>query len=340
MRFFVSHRSATLVFGSAFLLAVLVLAGCSPAPDPWKQAKEGQKRILTTFVPLYCLTHAIAGDDAYVACLLTAEGPHEYEFSPTDGVKARKADLLIYNGLGLDDKFVKRISASQPANTTLSMLNVGGTLPESLLRDMGEEDEHDHQDHKDHKDHKHDGHHHEAFDPHVWLGPEQAMAMVDAIAKKMADVDFNHKDGYAKRAAQLTDELKKLHEYGKDKFKNKKNRRVLSMHDSFGYFADGFGLESAGSIQAQPNVNPDAARLSELAQRCRKKNVGAITYEPQYSKAQAELLQQQLTKLGLDVRLAEFDPIETAEGKDGNPDPKIYLETMRANIDKLDKALP
>jgi hypothetical protein len=59
-----------------FLLFGIWLMGCSPAPDFWKEAKEGQKRILVSFPPLYCITHAIAGEDAYVLCMLTSQGPH------------------------------------------------------------------------------------------------------------------------------------------------------------------------------------------------------------------------------------------------------------------------
>src|SRR5207248_11297581 len=55
-----------IVFGIGF-------AGCSRPPDPWKEAKAGQKHVLVTFPPLYSLTHAIAGDDAYVLCFLSTQ---------------------------------------------------------------------------------------------------------------------------------------------------------------------------------------------------------------------------------------------------------------------------
>ncbi len=322
------------------LLAALLLAagaaftGCSKPPDAWKAAREGQKHLLVTFPPLYCLAHAVAGDDAYALCFLSTTGPHEYQFNPIDAVKARGADLIISNGLGLDDTFIARLNNK---SAKVPVLEAGEAIPEDLLLPMDDHDEDDHG--KEEKGHHH---HHGANDPHVWLGPPQAMAMADAIAKKLAEIDPPHAEGYAKRAAELKGRLRKLHEDGRERLAGKKNRKVLTMHESMSYFAKAFGLETVGSIQIRPGDDPDAARIGRLEKVCRDKGVAVVTYEPQYPRAQSELLQSQLRSRGLDVRLAEFDPLETAPlGPDGvNPAPGYYLDKMRANVDNLAKALP
>src|SRR5437867_4108085 len=90
-------------------LPLLYMSGCTPAPDFWTEAKPGQKKILVSFPPLYCITHAVAGEDAYVLCLLTTEGPHDYDGAPTDALKVGEADLVISNGLGLDDAFIDKM---------------------------------------------------------------------------------------------------------------------------------------------------------------------------------------------------------------------------------------
>ncbi len=334
------HRRHFVWILGGMLLLGIGFVGCTRAPDPWKDAKTGQQRVLVTFPPLYCLTHAVAGDDAYVLCYLSSVGPHEYEFNPVDAVKAQGANLLIHNGLNLDDEFVKKIKARQK----LDILSVGATLPKDMLQPLGDDDDDDEHDKKDKKDKdKHEKeeehHHHGAVDPHIWLGPPQAMAISDAIAKKLGEIDLSHAEGYTKRAGELKEKLAKLHEEGKERFKHKKNKKVLTMHDSFGYFAKAFGLEVAGSIEPQPNVPPDHARLAKLA---KLKNFFVITFEPQYPKKQAEMLRDYLKRNGLDVRLTEFDPLETAPlGPDGvNPAPTFYFEKMRENIDNLAKALP
>jgi zinc transport system substrate-binding protein len=326
------HRQLIWVFGG--LLLVFGLTACTRAPDPWKNAKTGQQRILVTFPPLYALTHAVAGDDAYVLCLVTNEDPHEYQFSPVDTIKAKGANLLILNGLELDTGFAKKITRQ-----AVPTLDVGAVLPKDMLLPLGKDDDDD--DHK-HDDKEADHHHHGAHDPHIWLGPPQAIAMVDIIARKLAEIDSAHADGYTKRAAGVKDQLHKLHAEGKERFKDKKNKKVLTMHDSFGYFAKAFGLEVAGSIQPIPSQDPDAARLAKLDEMCKKQHVGVITFEPMRNDAQPKLLEKRLKERGLDVRLTEFDPLETASvGPDGvNPSPTYYFDKMRANIDNLAKALP
>jgi zinc transport system substrate-binding protein len=321
----VNRRTVARLAGILLLAMGVTSAGCSRPADPWKAAKEGQKRVLVSFPPLYCLTSAVAGDDAFVLCFLNTEDPHEYKFSSVDGIKAKSADLLIHNGLGLDDKFVERLVAL----TKVKTLNVGDALPDEMLMDLGQGHDDGHQ-------------HHGSHDPHIWLGPPQAMKIADAIAGELAKLDPTHKEGYNKRAAKLKDDLKKLQADGQARFKEKKSRKVVTLHDSMGYFAKAFGLEVAGTIQIEPHQDADPGRLALLEKLCRDQGVNVITYEPQYKKNQPEIIQKQLKNRGLAIELAPFEPIETAPlAKDSvNPDPGYYMEKMRANIDNLAKALP
>ena len=114
-----------------FRLTILTFAfmGCAKTPNFWVDAKPNQKKILVSFPPLYAFTHAVAGDDAYVVCMLTTQGPHDYDGAPTDLFKVNKADLFIYNGLTLDDEFVRKMLVSHK-NKSLVTLNVGEVLEE------------------------------------------------------------------------------------------------------------------------------------------------------------------------------------------------------------------
>src|SRR5262249_35844667 len=99
------------------------------------------------------------------------------------------------------------------------------------------------------------------------------------------------------------------------------------------------------SIQL-PGGEPDAGKLAEIADRCIKENVRVIATEPQYPAAAAEKVRDYLRKnKNYDVKLVEFDPIETADPAklmDGatSLDKDYYLTTMRRNIENLAKSLP
>jgi zinc transport system substrate-binding protein len=322
----------------ALSLFGLVLPGCTPAPNFWTEAKSGQKKVLVSFPPLYSITHAVAGDSAYVLCLLTTHGPHEYDGAATDLFKVNKADLFIYNGLTLDDTFADKMMRNHK-NQALAILNVGKVL---------EEKHHDlliHEEHEPGKDKKEaePAHQHGEHDPHVWLGPPQAIAMTRIIAGELIAIDPVNKKGYQDRAAKFIDELTKLEAHGKAAFKDKKNKKIITMHEAFDYFAKAFDIDIVESIQKRPGTDPDAATMARLVALCQEKKVALIAVEPQYSTSQAETLQATLKGKGLDVKIVTLDPLETAplaEGSKVNPDPGYYLKKMRANIDTLAKALP
>ena len=311
------------------LLSLLAFGGCSTPPDSWKGAKPGQKRVLVSFAPLYSLTTAIAGDDAYVNCFLTGDnGPHGYGFTPQDRPKLRGADLLISNGLQLDNDFINKLNATRPP---VPELRVGEVIPKELLHVVDED-----------AVKAEGGHVHGIYDPHIWLGPAHAVAVAEKIAAKLGEIDPEHKSGYERRAAELITKIRAMHEDGKAKLAGKKNRNLVTMHESMHYFADAFDLTVVGAIQKQPGQDPDAAAFAQLERLCRDKQVAAIAVEPQYSQGQAEQLRKQLTRRGLDVKLVEFDPLETAPAAPGstNPNPDYYLNGMRRNLDNLAKALP
>jgi zinc transport system substrate-binding protein len=334
-------RRSYVIIMLCLTLLPFTLVSCGKTPNFWVEAKPNQKKILVSFPPLYAFTHAVAGDDAYVLCMLTTQGPHDYDGAPTDLFKVNKADLFIYNGLTLDDQFVDKMKLNHK-NQALVMLNVGAVLEKK--HDQKKDDhlllegvqEHDHGDGEKHK--------HGEHDPHVWLGPKQAIEMTTIIAAKLAEIDPAKKKGYEERAGKFIDELKDLEKYGKAAFKAKKNKKIITMHEAFDYFADAFDVKIVETIQKKPGMDPDSVSRAKLAKLCRDKDgPRVIAVEPQYSRAQADALQTTLKQDGIDVEIVTLDPLETADipsGKMFNPDPGYYLKKMRENIDTLSKALP
>lgn len=309
----------------SLVLLVPMLQGCTSAKDPWDAAKPGQRRVLATFPPLYSMTQAIAGEDAYVLSLLSNVGPHDAKDNPSDMFKLRRAELVVMNGLGLDDRFMDLLIRGS-MNKTLRVLKAGDAVPEQDRQDAP----------------KHEDHSHGKYDPHVWLGPPQAIVMVRAIAEQLGQLDPAHKSGYDRRADALVAELEKLHQHGLALLEGKKNRCLVTTHESLCYFARAFNLDLKGSLQTQPGVDPDPARLAQLAEMCKKHDVRVIAIEPQYDAKLARTLQKHLAFDGRQVQLAEIDTLETAPlaPDSANPEPDFYLRTMRANIEAIARALP
>ena len=312
----------------------LSVASCSRPPEYWKEAKPGQIKVLVTFPPLYAITYAIAGEDAYVLSMLSGQGPHGYEGAATDVFKVNDADLLIYNGLTLDDDFVGRMLRTHQ-NRKLSRLNVGQVLKKED-DDLIQKNKHKH-DHGDGKPCLHGPH-----DPHIWLGPKQATAMARIIAAKLGELDPVKKDKFAQRAKAFGEKMSEIQTYGKKAFDgiDKENRNILTMHEALEYFAEAFDFKIVGSFQLRPGMDADPVAMSQLAAIVKEKNVRVIAVEPQYSSAQAEVLRDSLKRDKIDVKIVTIDPLETAPIATGsvNPDSAFFLNKMRENIDALAKA--
>lgn len=330
-----SGRLSYLLFSIAVVLMPVLASGCASAPDYWKEARPGQKRVLASTPPLFALTHAVAGDRAYVLSMLTTEGPHQYHGGPTDLVKVNGADLFIYNGLTLDDAFVTKMTRSH-RNSKLRMLNVGAVL------DRSDKDLPDDRKLIRGKPVKHGDHFHGAEDPHYWLGPSVAMAVTEIIAEKLIEVDPEGAEGYKLRSREMVKKLTELKEYGQKALKDKTSKKIITMHDAFKYFARDFAIEIVGNVQDLPGDDIDAVKMKELVELCKSKGIRVIAVEPQYSRATPEALQRSLRRDGIEIQIIELDPLETTPAETGkqNPDPGHYFQKMRENIDALARALP
>jgi ABC-type Zn uptake system ZnuABC Zn-binding protein ZnuA len=307
----------------------LSLLGCSRTGEPWQGIKG--RRIVASFPPLACFAAKVVGEDGKVLPLLTSTGPHHYEATAHDLLKLRGADLFLINGLDLDDGFATRLKRNC-GNPHLGLIEVGDFIPKDKLRKLTA-GAHGHE--PGHAGHKHDhhGHSHGEYDPHIWLGLEEAILVVQGIAKELAEDDRKNADSYRKRADAYCAELKDLHNFGQRELKDKTERSLITFHDSFYYFARSFGLTVPGTIEIRPGEEPDSATLKKLIALCKEQRVRLIAVEPQYPEKTAKTLLEELKKGGLeDADLVRLDPLETAPA-DFRPD--YYVETMRANIKNL-----
>lgn len=331
------HRQGKVAVLAAGLLAGAVLAvglaGCGRArEEPWPPGKS--PRILTSFPPLYCFASNVAGEEAAVRCLLTAIGPHEYQATSGDVRKLLGADFFFVNGLTLDETFSSRLKDAA-GNPRLRYVVLGEAVTDRLK--CTHDHDHDHA----HGPGQHHHHHHGEFDPHIWLGIPEAIQMVQRIRDELTQADPAQAARYEHNAAAYIERLRQLHEEGRAAFKDKKNRRLITFHESLGYFARAFGLEIVDSIQATPGVEPDSGKIARLVKECKARPVGAITLEPQYpDNTAAKALVNELKKEGLgEVATVVVDPLETAASAAALR-PDWYETMMRKNIAALAKALP
>ena len=314
------------VAGAAAGLALLP-AGCGGKDQVWPD-RPGPK-VVVSFAPVYCWAANVAGDDAVVKNMMTTTGPHDFNPTDTDARLARKADLFFINGLGLDDNLAATVKKGS-GNAQLQVIDLGSKLPADQL--MEGQCHHDHHGH----DHPHD----HGTDPHVWLNPDYAATMTEAIRDELKKADPANAANYDRRAAEYVGRLRALKAEGIEKLKGKTDRKLVSFHESLNYFARSFDLTVSGVVQKKAGQEPSTDDLKQLVKMCRENKVRLLAVEPQYTaNTSAKAILDELRRDGAvaDPALVEIDPLETVTPQALTP--AWYEERMRANLDALARAM-
>jgi ABC-type Zn uptake system ZnuABC Zn-binding protein ZnuA len=299
-----------LAFGLALL--ALSVSGCGMLGDPWGSDAEDKVKVIVTIPPLASFVYAVGGEHVAVKCLCTSVGPHQYEAETSDLAAFRKADLFLSVGLTLDDKFSRDLYA-RARRKGLPFVRVGEKLSnDMLLKRQHDEDGHDEDGHEGH-------HHHGNWDPHIWLGIPEAVRMVEAVRDELVQADPENEADYKKNARDYIEKLKNLQKQGEEMLEDVKTRRIITFHESFGYFARTFKLDVAAVIEPGAGDEPVAAEIEKLVKLVEKnaKNdktkIGCITVEPQYKGGSARVVEKALKAKDVTIAVVEVDPMETAK---------------------------
>jgi ABC-type Zn uptake system ZnuABC Zn-binding protein ZnuA len=191
-----------------------------------------------------------------------------------------------------------------------------------------------------HPDHAPGEPHEHGKDPHVWLGPDLAVKLVEGIRDEFATADPGRAAGYQERAAKYIGTLEKLLADGKAMLKDKADRKIVTSHEALEYFVRAFDLSVSDVIMTTPGQEPTDKQLAALVDSCVRNKVRVIAIEPQYGSGGrvARRIADELARKGVaDPQVVEIDPLETARESDLKPG--WYEAKMRENLDKLAGAL-
>ena len=299
------------------------------------------KRILCSTFPIYQITRNVTqGRDAVsVELMLPAQlgCPHDYALTPQDMQKLSRADVLIVNGLGMEDFLGAPV---RKANAKLRMIDSSTGIQEVLR--YTEEKDHDNGHSKKtnarekpaghaHHPNEADSHQHEGINPHLFTSPKLAARLAGNIAAELSRVDPDGAAIYAKNAQQYADKLNALADDFAALGKTVKNNRIITQHGVFDYLAQDMGLEVSAVVQAHAGQEPSAAEMLEIIQTAKEKKVAAIFTEPQYPARVGQTIARESGML-----TATLDPVAT--GPENAP--LDYFETvMRQNMVILKETL-
>lgn len=302
--------------GVTGLLVIAFAAGLAAPSGPASRPLH----VVTTFLPVYCFTAQVAGRFAQVENLLPASAPpHDYQFSRKDLEKLERADLIVLNGLGVEDWLEKALAAN-PRTAAKTFVRLSDGLDAELIRGRPR---------LDNGALRRIANRTASVNPHIWLDPHLAMHGVSNILVALRRADPPNAANYSDQAARFIGRLEILDRELDQRLEPVRRRPLLTYHDAFPYFARRYGLNQVGVVEEIPDVEPSPRHLTAVLQTARATGVRTLYTEPQYSSRLIVQLSRDL-KIGL----GELDPLET-----GPLRPDAYEEGMRRNLRALEKGL-
>ncbi|PIE15624.1 MAG: zinc ABC transporter substrate-binding protein [Rhodobacterales bacterium] len=202
---------------------------------------------------------------------------HSFQLRPSQARQLANADLLFWVGPELTPWLQRAVDGIGVKGAEIQLMHAPG----AILRDF---DGTKALTHEDHDNHAEAAHHHEGLDPHLWLDPQNAIVWLDHIAHELAKADPEHASQYQANATAAKGRIAALMAQTRQRLAPVQNRAIVVSHDAYGYFADRFGLQIAGSIRDGDAASPGAAHLQELQAKIDRAEVvcafGEVNHEP------------------------------------------------------------
>ncbi|ABM08880.1 zinc ABC transporter substrate-binding protein AztC [Paenarthrobacter aurescens] len=300
------RRAVVLALAAA---AALALPGCSQPGTP-----EKPQVVVTTNI-LGDVTKEVLGDQAEVTTLMQPNAdPHSFELSAQQAALMGSADLVVSNGLGLEEGLQQHLDRAAKAGAPMVAAGeVVDVVPYSSGDAQG------------------------APDPHFWTDPAAMIDVVDAVENAARDIKGIDPTQLAANAAAYRNQLNQLNTEMTSAFAAipKERRALVTNHHVFGYLAKRFDFQVVGAVVPGGTTlaAPSAADLRQLSEAIRSAGVPTIFAD---SSQPDRLVQVLASEAGVNVQVAELFT-ESLTGPDGGA--ASYLDMMRANTDRIASGL-
>ncbi|MFF0506676.1 zinc ABC transporter substrate-binding protein AztC [Streptomyces fimicarius] len=304
------HRAtARLVLAALAGVLLLGAGGCA-------ENDKGRASVVVTTNILGDITRNIVGDEAEVTVLMQADAdPHSFGVSAPQAAAVERADLVVHNGLGLEENVLRHVRAAEDSG--VATLAVGETV-DPITYAAGDSAREP--------------------DPHFWTDPERVRGAVKVIARHVVEhVDGVDRSVVEKNASAYGARISELTGWMDEQFGRipPQQRQLVTNHHVFGYLAQRFGFRIVGAVipSGTTLASPSASDLTSLATAIRTSGVRAIFVDSSQPDRLAQVLKRES---GVDVDVVPlFSESLTAKGKGA----ATYLQMMRANTESITTGL-
>ena len=309
------------------LVAPLLAISLAQAPLAAQTPAGGEPlAVVASFSILDDLVRRVGGDAVQVTTLI---GPgvdaHAYDPAPADLVALTEADVVFEIGLEFEPWLDGFFTSTQAPGRRVVVSE--GIAPREGGEGGGEREAHADE----------EGHELGAFDPHVWHDVANAVVMTENIRDALMTTDPANAEAYEANAEAFITDLETLDAEIREQVETlpEERRKLVTSHDTFGYFADAYGFEVVGTALGPLSTeaaDPAARDIALLVEEIRAAGVPAIFAE---NVSNPDLMASIAAEAGVELAPPLYTDALGPEGSAGAD----YLGMMRSNVETIVGAL-
>lgn len=294
-------------------ISLLTACGNSESEDI---SEENPLNVVATTSMIADLMERVGGETVTVSGLMgPGVDPHDYQPSTSDVNTMAEADLIAYNGLMLEERFVEVFE--QLDQRGVPSIIMADALNEAELLDPEEDEES------------------LEYDPHIWFSISHWESVTAHVADQLSEIDPENGDYYQDNAETYLTELDELRVYIEERIEEvpEHSRYLVTAHDAFQYFGEEFGFDVIGLQGLNTQTEAGTGDISGLADFLVDNEISAVFVESSVSPRNIEALIEASRSRGHEVENAGelySDALGSIE-----QDTETYLKMYRSNIDTI-----
>jgi ABC-type Zn uptake system ZnuABC Zn-binding protein ZnuA len=255
---------STIISGLLLSACIMPAATQNFAPTASQQpssTEARQLRVATTVAPIANIVANIGGEHIEVIGLVP-EGinSHTFEPAPSDARRLAQADLIIVNGLNLEEPTIRMAEANKREGVEILFLGEQTVSPSDYVFDFSFPVEAG------------------SPNPHLWMNPIYALRYAELTRDALSELDPINAADYVAHYGAFSTRIQALDKAIQETLNtiSEENRRLLTYHDSFAYFAPRYGMTVIGAIQPADFSEPSARDVADLITQLREQQIPAI----------------------------------------------------------------
>jgi zinc transport system substrate-binding protein len=319
------------------ITSTLALAGCTNTNDTQINVHETNQKlqVFATVNSVYDFVDKIGGEKIDLHRVMPL-GVDVHHFEPTarDIVNLTYADIIFYNGAGLEEPWISNLKETIGEDSVIFVdlsQNIE-LIDNSNSHSHSEEHSHSHS-HEEEHSHSHSHSHSHGIDPHVWLNPQNVKIQVKTIADALIKVDETNANYYINNLEETLIKLYELDKRFEEALTDVRNNKIIVPHKGFTYLAQRYGLYQIALEGTMEQSEPTPMVMVQMIRVIEENEVTAIFYSNFGSMRIMETIANEAGIIALPLNTFEGDMDYQLGGTNE------YFAVMERNLQSLKKGL-